>query len=132
MTGWPTRDGVGRGTRTGSPIFCLWRAAVCVSAEQERVRTRFIPSVVSSAFFAFLNAWRGGPPPDEATDWPSAVETEGVKAAGPDTVFLARFVAVVGVAGQQLPKTRLGEFLHRWRGDDQPELALKSVCSWAS
>lgn len=99
-------------------------------AEQERARTRFIPSVVSSAYIGFLNAWRGDVP-DMTTDWPAAVETEGVRAAGPDTVFLARFVVVAGVAGQQLPKVRLEEFLHRWKGD-QPDLAMKSICSWAS
>ncbi|GAB0494197.1 hypothetical protein MMPV_005488 [Pyropia vietnamensis] len=99
--------------------------------EQERVRTRFIPTVVSSAFLGFLNAWRGGVP-NPATDWPAAVETDSVKAAGPDTVFFARFVVVAGVAGEQMPKERLDEFLRRWRGVEQPDVALKSVCSWAS
>lgn len=99
--------------------------------EQERVRTRFIPTVVSSAFIGFLNAWRGSVP-DPATDWPAAVETNSVKAAGPDTVFFARFVVVAGVAGEQMPKERLDEFLRRWRGVEQPDMALKSVCSWAS
>lgn len=99
-------------------------------AEQERVRTRFIPTVVAAAFVGYLNAWRGQEP-DAATDWPAAVETEGVRAAGDDTVFLARFVVVAGVATAQMPKARLAEFTRRWSGAD-PELALKSVCSWAS
>lgn len=99
-------------------------------AEQERVRMRFIPTVVAAAFIGYLNAWRGQQP-DAAIDWPAAIETEGVCAAGADTVFLARFVLVAGVAAAQMPKARLAEFTRRWSGDD-PELALKSVCSWAS
>jgi len=99
-------------------------------AEQERVRTALIPTCVSHAFVGWLNAW-GGAVPDARDDWAAALETEAVVAAGPDAVFLARFVAVAGVAAEQMPAGGLTEFRARWAGDD-PELALKSVCSWAS
>jgi len=98
--------------------------------EQERVRTTLIPSCVSDAFVGWLNAWAGAVP-DARVDWAAAVETEAVQAAGPDAVFLARFVVVAGVAGEQMPAGGLDEFRARWAGHD-PELALKSVCSWAS
>lgn len=99
-------------------------------SQQERVRTTLIPSEVSAAYGDYLSFWRGGVP-DPATDWPAAMETTAVRAAGADTVFLARFVAVAGVAGEQMPKGRLDEFRRRWVGGDC-ELALKSVCAWAS